>query len=199
MDITTHSLVGQARISLSLSLSLSPSHTRTHTHTHTQTHARTHTHTHTQWRDYCLPPTLSHIYWIHINEALLLCVWVIIITSDFLEAAEQWRWGGELMWEEDSWDPTDVLSWKWMQWLTGWPYACRRSHTDCTSLWWCSYRQLFFFLSLSLSLSSILSLSCSHKQISIPACWHQSHRAWLVPGCSPAYWKAWHLRRQTAW
>lgn len=40
-----------------------------HYKTHFDTCACAPTHPHTQWQGYCLPPTLSPIYWIHINEA----------------------------------------------------------------------------------------------------------------------------------
>lgn len=70
------------------------------------THRLAHTH-----RLHCPSPTLSPNLLNTYQWGLALCVWVIIITSDFSQRLQNNR-GGGLMWEEDPWDSADVLSWK---------------------------------------------------------------------------------------
>lgn len=159
-------------------------------------HTLARAHTHTWWQGYCLPPTLSPpIYWIHINAARRgVCVCVIIIASDFFffqRMQNNGRGGG-----------VNVRRWPW-GWL--WCLECRMNAViDKLTTW---THTLWMHRAAAAQLHSTASShfhpaffhSLQHKQIRVPACWHQSHTAWLVLGCSPAYWKAWHLWRQTAW
>lgn len=84
------------------------------------THIFTHTHTHAMII-VCYPRS-PHTYWIHINEAVLLWMQAIIITSDFF-------WGSrtmvarQLKWVEDPQESANVFSWRWKGWLTGWPHG----------------------------------------------------------------------------
>lgn len=77
-------------------------HYKTHTDAHTDLHTRT-------------PLSVTHAFpqsTEYISMRLgVVCVWVIIITSDFSERLQN-NGGGGLMWEEDPWDSADVLSWK---------------------------------------------------------------------------------------
>lgn len=135
-------------------------------------YARTYARTHTR-HDYCLLPTLS-------PHLLNTYQWGFAAV-DAGHNYNKWFffWGCRTMvvrrlkWVENPQESANVLSWIWKGWLTGWPHG--------------------HIVSLLSSIFLSLLLSCSHKQISVPACWHQSHKAWLVPGCSPAYWMAWHL------
>lgn len=85
-------------------------------------HTKSHTCTRAHRPGYCLlpmpsPHRLNTYQW----GFALVCAGHNYDKWFFLEATEQWRWGWELMWEEDPWDSADVLSWNWMQWLTDWP------------------------------------------------------------------------------
>lgn len=162
-------------------------HYKTHTDAHTDLHTRT-------------PLSVTHAF-PQSTEYISMRLGVVCVGHNynkwfFWEAAEQWRWGVNVRGRP--------LGQRWCLELENecgdWQADHMHAHTDTPRAqdwgFW-SHRQLLFLLS-SISHSLFLSHSCSHKQISVPVCWHQSHRAWLVLGCSPAYWKAWHLWRQTA-
>lgn len=147
---------------------------------YTCSHARTHD------NSCLLPPLFPYLLNTYQWGFALVCVGHNYNNWFFLRLQNNGG-GRQLIWVEDPREGANVLTWKGKGWLTGWPHA----HSAVVMQLQTIVPPLSIFLSLS--------LSCSHKQISVPACWHQSHRAWLVPGCSPAYWMVWHLRRQTAW
>lgn len=88
------------------------------------THIFTNTRTHTHARIIVCYPRSLHTYWIHINEAVLLWMQAIIITSDFFSF-----WGcrtmavRQLKWVEDPQESANVFSRIWKGWLTGWPHG----------------------------------------------------------------------------
>lgn len=90
-------------------------------------------------------PRSPHIYWIHINEALLLCVQATIIISDFFLRLQN-NGGGR---SEYEWK---TLGTALMFWLENERGDWQADHMHAARLW-CGFKQLCLFFPPSFSLS----------------------------------------------
>lgn len=129
----------------------------------------------------------------YISMRLYCCVWAIIITSDFFfpeSGTIEWGVGDNVSRTPHGISLTFRVENECSDWQVDHMYTDLHSRRELL---------IHFFVPASFfSLTTFISYKKNQKKICVPACWHQSRRAWHVLGCSPAYWTAWHLWRQTA-